>query len=67
MSKEIENLNSEQWKNVAEKLAEYIQGLCYYIESCYDCPFRNDSGCREDIDNLKSFVIRKAKKELGYE
>lgn len=58
-------LNAEQWQAIAEKLAEYLDKMCdAYLDNCDTCPLYN---CEMSLGSIKQFVIRKAKKELGYE
>lgn len=54
-------MNKEQWKAIAEKLAEYLDSACRKyptVEECVNCPLPCTGGMT---------WIAKAKKELGYE
>lgn len=60
------DISADQWKLIAEKLADYVAKFCDLTSSCdcKDCPLYDCSGC---VGDIKSLAIRKAKKELGYE
>lgn len=54
-------LSSEQWKAIAEKLAKYIDDMCENIDDCYLCPFKEHESCGP------MFALDYVKKALGYE
>ena len=64
------NLTSEQWQAVAEKLAEYLAAGCMeyeYKENCAEiCSLPCDPFSGFDFEE-KATWIEQAKKELGYE
>lgn len=61
-----EQVDNTKWQAVAEKLAEYLAAICdmFPASECENCPLYDCAGCLGDI---KNYVIKKAKKELGYE
>lgn len=56
------DLTAEQWQAIAEKLGEYIEGICCSRYDCDNCGIYCNS-----INQDKTDWINQAEQELGYE